>query len=567
MTDYVLTVMTLIGINVIVALGLNVISGYAGQPHLGIGIYTSIGAYVSALLLTKADAPLVPVLLVAVVAAFLFGAVTGLPSLRVNSDFLAILTIGLAFVVESLYSYLPQAWFGGPLGLSEIPKPQLFGYQFGTASMFAMVWVVVAGCLIFTRALGSSWLGLAWKSVREDELASRAMGNNTAKAKVIAFAIGAAYCGLAGCLYAQFMGSVSPADFGFLPSLFVVTTIMLGGVGTIRGPVVGAILLGALPELFRFVQEYRNLIYGSLLVLVMLYQPSGLVGDDSLLWRTLKEMGWGQRRKQHSVKPMTAGALVTEHAEIHGAGPCLEISDISISFGGLKALDGVSLGVHAGQILGVIGPNGAGKTTLFNIISGVLRGETGGVCLSGRSLHELRPDQIAQLGIGRTFQIVRPFPNLSVLENVLVPFGAKHFARPPGFLKEYFGQRNVEYAMQILTSTGLERYADQAARVLPLGLQRRLEIARVLALEAQVLLLDEPFSGLSVEEADSQKKLVLELKRQGRAIVLIEHNMEIAVDLCDWFVVLSFGRKIAEGFPSEVCTNALVVEAYLGKEE
>jgi len=253
-----------------VTLGLNIITGYAGQPHLGIGIYTSCGAYLSALLLTRAELPFPLVLLIAISGASLLGAVTSLPTLRVGSDFLAVLTIGLAFVVESLYIYLPHEWFGGPLGLTDVPKPVLLGYSLGGTSIFWTVFFFTVFSIWVQHRLVKSWLGLAWQSIREDETASRAMGNHTPKLKIIAFALGAAYCGLAGSLYAPFMGSVSPHDFGFLPSLFVVTMLMVGGVGTIRGAVVGATILSLLPELFRFVQEYRNLIYGGLLVFVML---------------------------------------------------------------------------------------------------------------------------------------------------------------------------------------------------------------------------------------------------------------------------------------------------------
>jgi branched-chain amino acid transport system permease protein len=221
------------------------------------------------------------------------------------------------------------------------------------------------------RCLVKSWLGLAWQSIREDEIASRAMGNHTPKLKIIAFTLGAAYCGLAGSLYAPFMGGVSPYDFGFLPSLFVVTMLMVGGVGTIRGAVVGATILSLLPELFRFVQEYRNLIYGGLLVFVMLYQPSGILGEGSFVWSMLSRLP--RRWRQAVTAPLGINSPSAQN-------PCsLVVQEVSIDFGGLRALDRVSLRVDSGEIVGFIGPNGAGKTTLFNVICGFYEPQAGSV--------------------------------------------------------------------------------------------------------------------------------------------------------------------------------------------
>ncbi|HEU5324210.1 MAG TPA: branched-chain amino acid ABC transporter ATP-binding protein/permease [Methylomirabilota bacterium] len=556
MTEYVLAVGIVAGLNVLVALGLNVISGYAGQPHLGIAIYTGAGAYLSALLLVRAELAAPWTVVLAAAVAGVLGALTALPALRLGSDFLAVFTIGLAFVVESFYAYAPPSWFGGPLGLQDVPPLRVLGHAFGTRAVFVTVAAAVVLCVALDRRLEQSWLGLAFRSVREDELASQLAGHDTGRLKVLAFAAGAAHCGLAGSLYAQFMGSVSPSDFGFLPSLLAVTMVNVGGIGTLRGAVAGALVLSLLPEVFRFVQEYRNLVYGALLVTVMMYQPAGLLGDDSYLVRALR----GRRRRRRPAPAPPAGDVLDSAT----APAPLEVRDVRVDFGGLRALDGVSLGARPGEICGVIGPNGAGKTTLFNVVSGIQRPRRGSVRLDGRALQGASPHAIARWGVGRTCQIVRPFAALSVLENVLVAYGARRRASVRASLRRWRRDPGCAAARGWLRLVDLDGYAEAPARTLPLALLRRLEIARALASGARVLLLDEPFAGLTPAEAERQVELVLALKRAGKAILLIEHDMDVALRLCDRLVVLDFGRKIAEGPPREVREDAAVVAAYLG---
>jgi len=278
--DYILTVLILVGIWIIVALGLNVITGYAGQFNLGIGIYMGTGAYTTALLSTTYGLPFSWSLSASLVAAAVMGIVTGLPALRVREDFLAVTTIGMVFVFESLLVMLP--YFGGPLGIGKIPAPA------GKLGYVLIVVFAVAGTVLVTVWLQGSWVGLAWQAIREDELAASVVGLHARRLKLYAFGIGASYAGLGGVLYAHFIRYVTPYDFGFLPSVYVLAMVVFGGLGTIRGPIVGAAVLTALPEIFRFVQEYRNLIYGAVLVVMMLYQPRGLLADGSRLWQRLR---------------------------------------------------------------------------------------------------------------------------------------------------------------------------------------------------------------------------------------------------------------------------------------
>jgi branched-chain amino acid transport system ATP-binding protein len=244
----------------------------------------------------------------------------------------------------------------------------------------------------------------------------------------------------------------------------------------------------------------------------------------------------------------------------------LEVKDLSKEFGGLRALDRVSFAAEEGEILGIIGPNGAGKTTLFNLVSGVYPPSSGELSLQGESILRLKPHQISRLGIGRTFQIVRPFQNLDVEMNVLVAYGHRYYPslwksgapfRQPGILRE---------VQALVERTGLQPYTKQLARNLPLGFKKRLEIARALALQPRLLLLDEPSAGLRFEESTQLMELIRQVRDQGIGILLIEHNMQVVMDLCKRIVVLDHGSKIAEGSPEEIRSNSLVIQAYLGKE-
>jgi branched-chain amino acid transport system ATP-binding protein len=246
--------------------------------------------------------------------------------------------------------------------------------------------------------------------------------------------------------------------------------------------------------------------------------------------------------------------------------PLLEVSRLSKEFDGLRALDGVSFSADEAEILGVIGPNGAGKTTLFNIISGIFPPSNGKISFQGKTIHRLKTHQISRLGIGRTFQLVRPFQNLDVETNILVASGHPYY---PSFRKSFAPYRKPEIlgeVQKLIDRTGLRLYARQIAKNLPLGIKKRLEIARALALKPRLLLLDEPSGGLRFEESAELMDLIRHIREQGIGVLLIEHNMQVIMDLCKRIVVLDHGSKIAEGSPEEIRSNPQVIQAYLGKE-
>lgn len=286
MDSYALSVGIVVGIWVLMALGLNIITGYAGQVSLGHAAFYAFGAYTTAILTTNLGWPWFVTMPLAVVVAAVLGVLLGLPSLRLKEDFLAIVTLGFGLVTQSLALYLP--FTGGSLGIGGIPYPSVGGFSFGTDSYFMMVLLFALLGTALSLWLDRSWIGLGWRALRDDELAARSMGIDVTRLKVLAFAIGAGYAGLAGSLLAHHLGFIIAYNFGFNESITALAMIVVGGMGTVRGALVGALLLGLAPELFRPLAEYRMSIYGALIVAVMVFQPGGLLGERSLIARRLR---------------------------------------------------------------------------------------------------------------------------------------------------------------------------------------------------------------------------------------------------------------------------------------
>jgi len=292
LSGYLVTVLTTIGIYIILALSLNIITGYAGQISLGHAAFMGIGAYASALLYTKTGLGFWPAFVLAGLVAGLVGAVLAVPCLRVRDDFLAITTMGINFVIEAVFLYIP--FFGAGMGIGGINPPALFGTELGKPAFLGLVLLVIVLTIAADRWLARSWIGLGWAAIREDEQAAGAMGIDVVRFKVLAFTLGSAGAGLAGSLYAHFLTFIMPVNFSFGQSIVILSMVVFGGIGTLRGPIVGAIVLGALPEISRPAMEYRTLLYGVLLLLLMRFQPDGILGDGSLIvrwWRRLARSG------------------------------------------------------------------------------------------------------------------------------------------------------------------------------------------------------------------------------------------------------------------------------------
>jgi len=611
-------------IYVLLALGLNIVVGYAGLLDLGYAAFFAIGAYTMGLLNSPVlGSPLyghawsfwVVIWIAALVSAGL-GVVIGAPTLRVRGDYLAIITLAFGEIIPVAIRNMGDitidigGWkpierlnlTGGENGVNPVGRPHLPFVNFDTDFIpwYFLILVIGALSLWAMNRMRDSRLGRAWMAIREDETAAACTGVNLIKTKLLAFALGASFSGFAGSFYAAKLQAITPGAFEFNVSIMLLCMVVLGGMGSLKGVILGGmlitlfdrILLSQMTFLVRWIGRslgiatlaavdltlWRWFFFGLGLVVVMLIRPEGLMGrrvrppvaDVDEGEETLALVAAPPRPRAETLPAWLREAAATPRRSTDGP-PVLEVRGLTRNFGGLTAVSDVDLVIPAGGIVGLIGPNGAGKTTFFNLVTGLLRPDKGEIRLDGASLVGLRPHAIVGRGIARTFQSIRLFQNMSVLDNVLVGEHCRLHAsvagavfRPPAVVAEEVRARGR--AREVLDFAGLGDKAAEMAKNLAYGDQRRLEIARALATEPRLLLLDEPTAGMNPRETDTLTELIGLLRHElGLAILLIEHHMEVVMGISDRITVLDYGTRIAEGTPAEIRRNARVIEAYLGK--
>ena len=558
LNDYAMSVAVTVVTYAVLGLGLNVVVGYAGLLDLGYAAFFAIGAYTSALLELHFSLSFWEALPLSIVAAAVAGCIIGYPTLRLRSDYLAIVTLGFGEIVRITVTNLNVT--GGPNGLYGIPPANVFGHSIiSNDGLYYLGLFFMVLAIAFTGLLSRSRLGRAWRSLREDETASEAVGVPATKVKLMAYVMGAIVGAIAGMLFAARFGTIDPTSFTYNTSVMILIVVIVGGMGSIPGMLLGAIIVIALPELLRSVSNYRMLFFALALVALMLVRPEGL---------------WPPRRTRRGVyraQPPPSAAPPARSARSHvGRGELLlQVTNVSHRFGGVLAVDDVSFDVHAGEIVSLIGPNGAGKTTVFNCITGLVTPRSGDVLLDGkRSLRGVKPHKVVRLGLARTFQGIRLFDGLDAVENCLVGLIA-HQSRMVslrGLLSRTTREDRLR-AMYWLDFVGLAERGHLRASELSYGERRRLEIARAMMSEPQLLLLDEPAAGTNPSEKRELMNLVKQVRDTGVAVVLIEHDMSLVMELSDRVIVLDQGRIIAAGPPQKVRDDPRVIDAYLGREE
>jgi branched-chain amino acid transport system permease protein len=568
-------------LNILLAQSINLLTGIAGQISLGHAGFFAIGAYGSALMVKSLGFPVVAAIVAGTLITTLVGWLLAVPAGRVKEFYLAMMTSGfglLCFEIAKEWNNVT----GGVMGLSGIPSPTLkslniLGFDIDGVNYFRVLLVVTAVVLWLLRNFVQSHHGRAFFAIHTSEIAAGSIGIAQGRTKRRAYAISAALAGLAGAFYAHLVGYLGPDSFNIMRSVEVLVMAVVGGIGTIIGPILGAVMFTYLPEKLQAFAAYQFMVYGLILMVMFLLFRKGIAGAIAeparfIAPRALQGMGTpGGSGTVASGLASTSGA---SRADSTGepATPVFEVRDLGRRFAGLVALDSVSLALRPGRITALIGPNGSGKSTLVNVASGIYTPSNGQVLFEGQDIGGKPNHEIAGLGVVRTFQDPRLVPSFTVRENVLLGAHLRYKSsmlasalRLPGVLKEE--QAMLARAAEVMEVAGLTAVADQLLESLPYGYRRLTEVARAVMAEPAVLMLDEPAAGLSEGELGQLASVIRYIKGQHKPVLLIEHHMDFVHDIVDDVVVLDSGRVIYRGDMQGMRRDPAVIEAYLGIQQ